>query len=72
MTTTVDIPARRAFILPEPDDTWESIAARQLPDMPLDEAVNLLKSWNIFLVFRPGGGAFTPSDVMFVAPPPAP
>jgi hypothetical protein len=71
MASTIAIPARRAFILPRPDDSWESIAARQLPDTPRDEAVTLLKSWNVFLVFRPGGGAFTPSDVMFVAPPSA-
>lgn len=60
-------PVRR-FIQPLSDDGWESIAAREFPDMPVDSAVEQLKSWNLHLAFRPVA-VITPSDVMFMEPP---
>ncbi|MGH6780929.1 MAG: hypothetical protein ACREB5_02330 [Sphingomonadaceae bacterium] len=67
-TNTVHIPPRRNFIQPRPGDSWESIAERELAGTPVEDAVNLLKSWNLYVAFRPVG-AITPTDVIFVEPP---
>jgi hypothetical protein len=72
MQNTVTIPPRRAFIQPEFGDTFETIARRLMPDQPLEEAVQTLTSWNLFLAFRPGNGGMTPSDLFFTEPPQAP
>ncbi|AGH48505.1 MULTISPECIES: hypothetical protein [Sphingomonadales] len=69
MAKTVNIPPVRNFIQPVPGDDWASIAARELPGTPAEEAVGMLQSWNLYVAFRPGGGAVTPSDVIFVEPP---
>lgn len=66
--TETRIPPARAFIQPGPGDDWTSIAARELPGTPLDEAVELLRSWNLYVAFRPVG-AITPTDVIFTEPP---
>lgn len=66
-----DAPAPlRRFIQPHQDDDWGSIALRSLPDVPEAEAIDLLKSWNLHLSFRPVG-VITPSDIMFIEPPAA-
>lgn len=61
-------PARN-FIQPMSDDNWDSIAARILPNVAREDAVQQLISWNLFLAFRPGGGVITPSDIVFTEPP---
>jgi hypothetical protein len=60
----------RPFVTPEPDETVEALAARALPDEPLDAAVDHIRSWNlhIFAMRRPAG-LLLGSDVVFVAPP---
>lgn len=60
---------RRAFVSPEPGDSWQSIATRMLPDEDLDEAVSKLKGWNLHLFTRIPSGEFLGCDVVFVAPP---
>ena len=67
----------RKSIFPEGQDTWESIAQRELPDMSSEEAVSILQSWNLHVFMRPAaakdstrsGNPILPSDVIFVAPP---
>ena len=67
----------RKSILPEGQDTWESIAQRELPDMSREEAVSILQSWNLHVFMRPSaakdstrtGNPILPSDIIFVAPP---
>lgn len=61
---------QRRFITPAPDETVESIAARALPDVVLEDAVDRIKSWNlhIFAMRRPPG-LILGSDVVFVEPP---
>lgn len=68
MTETVKIPPRRAFVQPEAGDSWEALAHRLFPETPAKKAVEDLQSWNLFLMFRPGG-AMTPSDIVFTEPP---
>jgi len=63
-------PVRR-FTQPLPGDDWASIAARLLPEVASDQAIEQLKSWNLHLVFRPVA-VITPSDILFVEPPAAP
>ena len=64
MSTSKLSPARR-FIRPAPADTWETIAARELPDQPLAEALASLRAWNPHLALRRGGGFMLVSDIVF-------
>jgi hypothetical protein len=69
----------RRSIFPESQDTWQSIALRELPDMGSEEAVGILQSWNLHVFMRPAaaqdsaraGNPILPSDIIFVAPPQA-
>lgn len=67
MTT---LTCQRRFTTPRPDETIEALAARALPDVPLVQAVDQLKGWNlhIFVLRRPPG-LLLGSDVVFVEPP---
>lgn len=60
----------RAFITPLPGERLEQLAARALPDVAPEKAIDDLKSWNlhIFLLRRPAGQVLG-SDVLFVEPP---
>lgn len=64
------VPPKRRFIQPGLHEDWQSIAARALPDVPQDEAIDKLKSWNLHLVMR-RVALVTPSDIIFVEPPKA-
>ena len=60
----------RKFVTPLPNDTWESVADRVFPDLPQQEAVERLQSWNLhMLAGRKPRGAILGSDVIFVGPP---
>ncbi len=67
----------RRSVFPSGDDTWASIAARELPERPAEAAVADLQSWNLHVFMRPGapagspraGNPILPSDVIFVEPP---
>ena len=68
---------RRKSTLPEPGDTWASIAARELPELDGEEAVSALQSWNLHVFMRPAapadspraGNPILPSDVIFLEAP---
>jgi hypothetical protein len=61
---------QRRFVTPEPDETVEQLAARAMPDTPLEHAVGQIQGWNlhIFAMRRPRG-LLLGSDVVFVEPP---
>ena len=67
----------RKSILPTGDDTWATIAQRELADRPEDKAVSDLQSWNLHVFMRApapetsprAGNQVLPSDVIFVEPP---
>jgi len=71
-------PARR-YVRPLPEDTWETIAARELTDLAADEASGVLQSWNFHVFMRPAppsdspraGNPILPSDIIFLEPPAA-
>ena len=71
MIMTKSLSPLRRFTQPKPGDDWESIAARELPQVPPADAVGALKSWNLHVAFRPAS-VITPSDVIFVEPPRSP
>jgi hypothetical protein len=61
---------QRRFVLPEPGDTLESIAARELPALSAEEAMAALQSWNLHIyLMRQPPGLLTGSDVVFVEAP---
>jgi hypothetical protein len=80
MTESEPLSQVRRSIRPEGNDTWETIAQRELADLPLDEAVSQLQSWNLHVFMRPSarigsareGNPVLPSDIIFLSPPEAP
>ena len=77
---TQALSTQRKSTLPEPNDTWESIAARELPELDLAEATSSLQSWNLHVFMRPAapegspraGNPILPSDVIFLEAPSGP
>jgi hypothetical protein len=63
---------QRRFVTPVDDESVEQLAARALPDEPVESAVARIRSWNlhIFAMRRPPG-LLLGSDVVFVEPPQA-
>ena len=69
--------AQRRSIHPQAQDTWQSIAARELADLPQDQALTALQSWNLHVFMRPAapadspraGNPILPSDVIFLEAP---
>ena len=60
----------RRFVTPLPDETVEQIAARAMPDMATEAAVDRIKSWNLHIyAMRRPAGLWTGSDIVFVEPP---
>ena len=68
-------PTHRRFVHPREGDTLASIAKRELPDSPEEEALNTLQSWNLHVIVRPlpglEPGSLLGSDLIYVEPPPA-
>jgi len=67
----------RNSIFPNPDDTWESIASRELDATDNEQAVSNLQSWNLHVFARRSpaddapraGNPILPSDIIFLEPP---
>jgi hypothetical protein len=59
-------PVRRS-IRPQTGDTFESVAARELADVPTDDAVASLREWNTHLTrFARGPRPLLVSDIIYV------
>jgi hypothetical protein len=67
----------RKSIFPLAEDDWSSIAFRELPTTPKDEAVSQLQSWNLHVFMRSAapkespraGNPILPADIIFLEPP---
>lgn len=66
----MSLSVQRKFTSPKPDETLEQLAARALPDEPVETAKEKIQSWNmhIFAMRRPRG-LMMASDVVFIEPP---
>ena len=65
---------QRKSMYPASEDTWQTIARRELGTIDEDEATGMLQSWNLHVFMRPGsreGNPILPSDVIFLEAPPA-
>lgn len=61
---------QRRFVTPAPEETLEALAARAMPDTPLDAAMEQIKGWNLHIfAMRKPRGLLLGSDVVFVEPP---
>ncbi|MEL0047655.1 MAG: hypothetical protein VW867_03340 [Gammaproteobacteria bacterium] len=75
MQTTLS--PRRRSIHPQADDTWQSIAQREMPKQPTEAAIAQLQSWNLHVFARrviddatgEMGNPILPSDILFLEPP---
>lgn len=59
----------RAFLSPLPDEAFEALAARALPDEEAATAIEKLKSWNLHIFAMRKPTVLLGSDVVFVEPP---
>lgn len=68
--TTKTLTTQRRFVTPRAEETVDELAARALPDQPLDSAIDRIKGWNlhIFAMRRPAG-LLLGGDVVFIEPP---
>jgi hypothetical protein len=65
----VNLSTQRASVSPEPDETFEQLIARVMPDEDASAALEKLKSWNLHIFLRRPSGLLLGSDVVFVEPP---
>lgn len=77
MNASHSLSVQRKSTHPIANDTWQSIASRELLDTPVDQAVELLQSWNLHVFMRPsaptgstrGDNPILPSDIIFLEAP---
>ena len=60
---------QRRSVFPEPDETFEHLARRVLPDEDPAAAEEKLKSWNLHIFLRRPAGLLLGSDIVFVEAP---
>lgn len=61
---------QRRFVTPAPEETLEALAARAMPDTPLETAMEQIKGWNLHIfAMRKPRGLLLGSDVVFVEQP---
>jgi hypothetical protein len=66
----MSLTTQRRFVTPQPDETLEALAARALPDAPLEAAMEQIRAWNLHIfAMRKPRGLMLGSDVVFVEPP---
>ena len=66
----MDLTRQRRFVTPEPDETLEALAARALPQTPVEAAAEQIRGWNLHIfAMRKPRGLLLGSDVVFVEPP---
>jgi hypothetical protein len=59
----------RAFTAPLPGEDLAAIAARCLPELPAEEALDVLRSWNLHLFARQPSGVVLGADIVFLQAP---
>jgi hypothetical protein len=69
----VAVTMTRRFVHPQPGDTLEAIAQRELSALPPERAAEELLSWNLHLAQRLIGQVqgLLASDIVYVEPPPS-
>jgi hypothetical protein len=66
----MDLSRQRRFTSPQPDETLEALAARALPQTPVEDAAEQIRGWNLHIfAMRRQRGLLLGSDVVFVEPP---
>jgi hypothetical protein len=66
----MSLTTQRRFVVPQPDETVEQLAARAMPDTPLASTVEKILRWNLHIfAMRKPRGLLLGSDVVFVEPP---
>jgi len=65
----VTLTTARASVQPEPDETFEQLIERVMPDEAPDSALEKLKSWNLHIFLRRPSGVLLGSDIVFIEPP---
>jgi hypothetical protein len=66
---TSTLSRQRAYVHPEPDETFDQLAARALPGEAPAAALEKLKSWNLHIFLRRPPGLLLGSDIVFIEAP---
>ncbi len=59
----------RACVQPEPDETFEQLIERVMPNETPENALEKLKTWNLHIFLRRPSGVLLGSDIVFTEPP---
>jgi hypothetical protein len=74
---STQLSTQRKSIYPEADDTWETVAVRELSELDPEQGIGNLQSWNLHVFMRPAapddspraGNPILPSDIIFLEAP---
>ena len=65
-----ELTRQRRFVTPLAGESLEDLAARALPGVPVSEAADRIRSWNLHIfAMRNPRGLLLCSDVVFAEPP---
>ena len=66
----LSLPPLRRAARPREGDTFESLAARELPELDIEDAAQLLREWNPHLgrLFAVAGRPLLVSDLVYLEP----
>jgi len=66
---TVELSRQRAFVHPQPGETFDDLATRVMASEPRESALEKLKSWNLHIFLRRPPGLLLGSDIVFLEAP---
>ncbi len=61
--------SQRRYLHPLPDETFDELAMRALPELEPSKASEQLKSWNLHIFLRRPPGVLLGSDIVFIEDP---
>ena len=65
----MSLTAQRRTVFPEPNETFDEVVRRVMPNEDPAAAAEKLKSWNLHIFLRRPAGLLLGSDIVFVEAP---
>lgn len=60
---------QRRYLHPLPDETFDALARRALPEATPESALEQVKSWNLHIFLRRPSGTLLGADIVFIEAP---